>query len=143
MLFRKFLFPLVCVLFPMLFTLNATADEAVKLHGAIIQEENVIISWFADWESPGKPEEIVIRYNRAVVLANKGEIWNYTDPIPYSEGYFELNDLKPSNSYVYQLGYLKSPGLEKFRKTMSGVHASGFKPKCLGERPAFCYLLAR
>lgn len=113
MLFRKFLFPLVCVLFPMLFTLNATADEAVKLHGAIIQEENVIISWFADWESPGKPEKIVIRYNRAVVLANKGEIWNYTDPIPYSEGYFELNDLKPSNSYVYQLGYLKSPGLEK------------------------------
>ena len=111
--FRKFYLRFTGIAFALLFALAATAEDVVKLHGPIIQEENVIISWMVDCTSPEAPEDVVIRYNRSVVLANKGEVWKYSDPIPYSAGHLELNELNPSTSYIYQLGYLKSPGLEK------------------------------
>lgn len=88
MVFRNFFSPLICILFAMFFTLHATADEVLKLREPIIQVENVIISWLVDCYSPQAPEEVVIRFNRSVVLANKGEIWKYTYPVPYTAGSF-------------------------------------------------------
>src|SRR5690606_18918352 len=138
---RKFFSAIVGVVFAMLFTLQATADEVVKLHGPIIQEENVIISWLVNCDAPQAPEEVVIRYNRSVVLANKGEIWKYTDPAPYLAGHLELNNLNPSNAYVYQLGYLKSPGLDKVPENYIWSSRQRFETKMPWGATRFLFLI--
>ena len=104
--FRIYLFRVLSIAIAVLSSLTIQAEGAVSLHGPIIKEGSVTISWIAECENPNSPEFIVIRYNRAVVLANEGEVWQYTDPIPYQSGHVELNNLNPSTSYVYQLGYL-------------------------------------
>jgi len=81
------------------------AQSALVSHGAVVSEEFVRISWKVDCESEIAPSHVVVRYNRAAVLANEGEIWIYSKPIPYGEGSILFHDLNLSSTYVYQLGY--------------------------------------
>ncbi len=81
------------------------ATRAVELHGTIVTDETVRITWLVDCEKPNAPSEIVIRYNRAAVLANEGDVWLRADAVPYSDGSLELRGLNAASSYVYQLGY--------------------------------------
>lgn len=141
MAFRKFYLRFTGIAFALLFALAAPAEDVVKLHGPIIQEENVIISWMVDCTSPEAPKDVVIRYNRSVVLANKGEVWKYADPIPYSAGHLELNDLNPSTSYIYQLGYLKSPGLEKISENYIWSSRQRFETKMPWGATRFLFMI--
>ena len=88
------------------------AENEVHVHGAIVHDNNVVISWKVDNDLLNQPQSLVIRYNRAVVLTNKGEVWMHADTIPYNSGYVELKHLSSYTSYVYQLGYLPNPNLE-------------------------------
>ncbi len=103
---RIYLFILMSIALAVLSAVPVKAEGAVSLHGPIIKEGSVTISWVAECENRESPEFVVIRYNRSVVLANEGEVWQYSEPIPYNTGYVELSTLNPSTSYVYQLGYL-------------------------------------
>ena len=87
------------------------AQSEIHVHGAIVNDNNVVISWKVDNDLSESPQNIVIRYNRAAVLANKGEIWKHFDTIPYNAGYVELKHLNSYTSYVYQIGYLPNSNL--------------------------------
>ena len=104
-LFRKRIFYFLFLAIAFFSSLIASATDSVELHGPIINEETVGISWMVDCNAPNPPKTVVIRYNRAVVLATEGEVWNYSSPVPYSDGHIQLHDLNASTSYVYQLGY--------------------------------------
>src|SRR5690554_7336498 len=106
----RFLYTCVLAHFPMLFvllsTLSLKAESGLVLHGAIVDDNHVIISWKVDHDLLDRPEKIVIRYNRSMVLNNQGEKWIDSDTIPYRAGYVQLHNLNAYTTYTYQLGYL-------------------------------------
>ncbi len=93
----------------MVATSTSMAVDAVELHGPIVMEESVGISWMVDCNAPDPPQSVVIRYNKAAILANEGEVWLYTKPVPYTDGHIQLKELDPSANYLYQLGYHDPP----------------------------------
>ncbi len=80
-------------------------QATLELDGPIVAEDSVRISWRIDCSAERTPEYVVIRFNRAAVLANEGDVWLYTRPVPYIQGRITLTDLNISSTYVYQAGY--------------------------------------
>ena len=103
-------------IFPVALILSSTlalkAENGVHVHGAIVQDNNVVISWKVDNDLSDNPKNVVIRSNRSAALVNKGDVWKQVDTIAYDIGYFELKDLNPYTAYVYQIGYLPQSGLD-------------------------------
>src|SRR5690554_445470 len=97
------LIPVALIMFS---ALAIKAENGVHLHGAIVQDNNVVISWKVDNDLSKMPKNVVIRYNRSSALVNRDDVWKRADTIPYTAGYLELKDLNPYTTYVYQLGYL-------------------------------------
>ena len=60
---------------------------------------------------------------------------------PILRGHFELNDLKPSNSYVYQLGYLKNPGLDKIPENYIWSSRHSYEAKMPWGATRFLFLI--
>lgn len=100
------------VVFAMVSAFVLKAESEVHVHGAIVHDNDVVISWKVDNDLPNNPQNLVIRYNRSVVLVNEGEVWKHADTISYKEGFVELKGLNSYTSYVYQLGYLPNSKLE-------------------------------
>ncbi len=92
--------------FLILFSLRSVAQNPIELHGTIVTENQVTVSWLVDCDELNPPEEVFIRYNRAVVLSNEGDVWLRSDTVKYTDGRINLNDLKPVSNYTFQLGYL-------------------------------------
>lgn len=76
-----------------------------EVYGAYVGEEEVAISWKVDCSVENPPSTVVVRYNRSAVLANEGEVWLYTDTVPYVEGSISLEDLYSATGYIYQVGF--------------------------------------
>ncbi len=131
----------IAIAFFLLFAFTASAQNAVQLHGPIIQEENVIISWMVDCTTPEAPENVVIRYNRSVVLANEGDVWLYSQPIPYRAGHLELEKLNASTSYVYQLGYLDNANLANDKSNYVWTSRQRFETKMPWGATRFLFMI--
>lgn len=110
------------IFFPI--SVAASAEKPINLHGSISSDEGVRVAWqIEDWNGQ-TPETIIIRYNRGVVLASEGDIWIYSEPIPYPQGFVDLNDLNGLTTYVYQVGYLP-----KGEETMVWTNRNRFETK--------------
>jgi phosphate:Na+ symporter len=83
---------------------TAFSQKAIEVYGPVVDENSVRITWHVDCNSPDAPKAVVVRYNRAAILANEGDVWLYTAPISYSEGNAVLSDLNAPSNYVYQVG---------------------------------------
>lgn len=84
----------------------AQSEHMPEVYGAYISEDEVNVSWKVDCSSGEFPSEVVIRYNRSAVLANEGEVWLYTDTVPYRDGSIRLSELYSATGYIYQVGFL-------------------------------------
>jgi len=97
-----------------LFALSAMISDRVigndlpEVYGAYPSDELVKISWKLDCGEANAPLYAVVRYNRAAVLANEGEVWLFSDTTDFAQGSIELTDLDPSANYVYQVGFIYS-----------------------------------
>lgn len=81
-------------------------DFTPEVYGAFVAESEVTIGWKVDCTSQQTPAGVVVRYNRSAVLANEGEVWLYSDTLPYGEGAIALSDLYSSTAYIYQVGFI-------------------------------------
>lgn len=98
----------IIILLPMLILLRASAGFAqspAAHHGAVTEEGYTEIFWSVDCAPETGPDSVMVRYNRAATLANEGEFWLYSDPVPYTSGRIVLSGLSGATNYIYQLGY--------------------------------------
>ena len=99
------------------------------MHGAIVHDNEVVITWKVDTDLPNKPQNVVIRYNRSVIVTNEGEVWKHFDTIPYNTGYVKLPHLNSYTWYTYQLGYLSNPNLENIPSNYKWTPRQKFETK--------------
>jgi phosphate:Na+ symporter len=88
------------------FTGMAQTENTPEVYGAYVSEDLVNVSWKVDCSTADFPSEVVIRYNRSAVLANEGEVWLYTDTVPYQNGSIRLDELYSATGYIYQVGFI-------------------------------------
>lgn len=72
---------------------GVAAQRSVEVYGPVVDENAVRITWRVDCDLPDAPKTVVVRYNRAAILANEGDVWLYTAPLPYTNGSAVLTDL--------------------------------------------------
>ncbi len=109
-------------------SLSALAQSTAGHYGAAVSEAQVDIFWTVDCTDYQAPDSVRLRYNRSAVLANEGDYWDYTDPVPYAAGRIVLDDLEGATTYVYQLGYL-SRGDSSQTSTYTWTPRSSFETK--------------
>jgi len=87
---------------------SALAQQSITpdLHGVYIDEDRVNIGWKVDCDAGKAPEMVVVRFNTSTILANEGEIWIYTDTVPFRDGSISLNNLFSATNYIYQVGFV-------------------------------------
>jgi phosphate:Na+ symporter len=87
---------------------SAFGSGLTGYHGAVVCDEHVDFIWQVDCSAAAVPDSVRIRYNRSATLANEGEFWIYSEPMPYSEGRIQVYNLLGAANYIYQIGYLHS-----------------------------------
>lgn len=90
---------------------GVAAQRSVEVYGPVVDENAVRITWRVDCDLPDAPKTVVVRYNRAAILANEGDVWLYTAPLPYTNGSAVLTDLNAPSTYVYQVGSISNETL--------------------------------
>lgn len=93
--------------------LVSSGRDLPEVYGAHVTDEEVKVSWRVYCEGENQPTYAVIRYNRAAVLANEGEVWLLSDTVLSSDGSIVLNELDPTAGYVYQVGFIYSSNGEE------------------------------
>ncbi len=103
------------------------AQEPIELHGTIVTDDHITVSWLVDCDVPNPPNEVFIRYNRAVILTNEGDVWLNEGPVKYTEGRITLEELTPISNYIFQLGYLNPDSPKADSKGMVWTSRERFK----------------
>lgn len=93
-----------------------TVRAEVQVHGAIVNEDRVLITWGVDTATIDYHENLIIRYQRSSVFATEGEVWQASDTVPVTRGFYEIKNLHPSTTYIYQIGHLPK-GETKYKWT--------------------------
>jgi phosphate:Na+ symporter len=88
----------------------AYAQPSIESLGITVQEEWVKINWQVDCNFSESPSAVLVRYNKATVLAGEGDIWIYTEPVSYRDGFIKLEDLNSTSTYIFQIGYQTTEG---------------------------------
>ncbi len=86
------------------------AEDALELHGPVITDKSVRITWMINCHASEVPDSVFLRYNGSASLANEGEVWKYTKPVPFTQGHIDISNLSSLTSYVYQVGYQNDDG---------------------------------
>lgn len=103
-------FPFLLLLSVLCFGTVSAAAPPLELHGAVVSDEAVEITWKVDWQRAGQRDTIYVRYNRVFTLSKKGEQWLYAPPVAYTQGHLELAGLKDGTEYIYQVGVKDGSG---------------------------------
>ncbi len=87
-----------------IFPFTGMPQLSIESTGTMVKDDYVQINWFVSCDNISMPEEVIIRYNKASILAGENT-WLHSTAVPFESGRTTLIGLDASAIYIYQIGY--------------------------------------